>query len=50
MAGGGGMDGAVDAHGLPEGEASDPVGLDAVPVLPPPQAEEVPFLDGDDGY
>jgi len=41
---GGGVDGAVDAGGLPEAGAGDPVGPDAVPVLPPPQAEEVPLL------
>jgi len=41
---GGGVDGAVDAGGLPEPGAGDPVGPDAVPVLPPSQAEEVPFL------
>jgi hypothetical protein len=41
---GGGVDGAVDAGRLPEPGAGDPVGPDAVPVLPPSQAEEVPFL------
>ena len=41
---GGRVDGAVDAGGLPEPGAGDPVGPDAVPVLPPSQAEEVPFL------
>ena len=34
----------VDAGGLPETGAGDPVRTDAVPVLPTPQAEEVPFL------
>ena len=34
----------VDACGLPETGAGDPVRADAVPVLPSPQAEEVPFL------
>jgi hypothetical protein len=42
--GGGGVYRAVDAGGLPEAGAGDPVGSDAVPVLPPTQAEEVPFL------
>ena len=38
------VDRAVDAGGLPEAGAGDPVGPDAVPVLPSSQAEEVPFL------
>ena len=41
---GGGVYRPVDAGGLPEAGAGDPVGPDAVPVLPPSQAEEVPFL------
>jgi hypothetical protein len=48
-AGRGGVDGPVDARGLPESGAGDPVGPDAVPVLPPPQAEEVPLLLSRDG-
>ena len=42
--GGGRVDRPVDAGGLPEAGAGDPVGPDAVPVLPSSQAEEVPFL------
>ena len=34
----------VDAGGLPETSTGDPVRTDTVPVLPSPQAEEVPFL------
>lgn len=36
--------GSVDAGCLPEAGPSDPVGSYAVPVLPPPHAEEVPLL------
>lgn len=43
-AAGGRADWAVDSGGLPEAGAGDPVGSDAVPVLPPSKAEEVPFL------
>jgi len=42
--GSGRVDRAVDAGGLPEAGAGDPVGPDAVPVLPSSQTEEVPFL------
>jgi hypothetical protein len=38
------IDWPVDACGLPETGAGDPVRPDAVPVLPTPKAEEVPFL------
>jgi hypothetical protein len=41
---GGRVDMPVDAGGLPEAGAGDPVGPDAVPVLPSSQAEEVPLL------
>ncbi|KAG6492735.1 hypothetical protein ZIOFF_047700 [Zingiber officinale] len=41
---GGGLDGAIDACGFPEATAGDPVRSDAVPVLPPSPAEEVPLL------
>ena len=41
---GGGVDRPVDARGLPEPGAGDSVGTDAVPVLPPPQTEEVPLF------
>ena len=43
-AGGSGVDWPVDAGGLPEAGAGDPVWPDAVPVLPPPEAEEVPLF------
>jgi hypothetical protein len=38
------VDRPIDARRLPEPGASDPVGPDAVPVLPSSQAEEVPFF------
>lgn len=38
------VDRPVDARRLPEPGAGDPVGPDAVPVLPSSQAEKVPFL------
>jgi hypothetical protein len=44
LAGRGRVDRAVDASGLPEAGAGDPVGPDAVPVLPSSEAEEVPLL------
>ena len=43
-AGGSGVDWPVDAGGLPEARAGHPVGPDAVPVLPAPQAEEIPLF------
>ena len=41
---GGGVDRPVDPRRLPEPGSRHPVGPDAVPVLPPSQAEEVPLL------
>lgn len=42
--GGGGVYGLVDAGGLPKTRAGDAVGPDAVPVLPPAQAKEIPLV------
>lgn len=41
---GGGIDGSVNPRGLPETGACHPVRPYAVPVLPSPHAEEVPFF------